>query len=769
MSLKSDYKMAFIGSDKKRLILVIILILLSNISYAAENYKLFAGQPTDICPGSTSLIIDSVESNSNAPLEITVSSSGSANGFSTIIPNGLILNPSSKKSIYSYISPRTTTKTGSYSLNINFDVNGDTDNIQHQINVRNCYDFEISSLKDFADTCPSQNTQTRLELKNTGDYDESYTLEVEGEVKDWITLSSDFLSIKKGESKLITAFITPPSTAEGQYYFSVSAKSQTTGIVKTVESSVIINPCYEFSVKSETNTIEMCERSTQQIDLQLENKGTTTNTYQLQIDGPLWANLDKKSITLQKNANQRLKILLNPDYGVQGIFKIELIVSTDKGNLEGITSYSVIVKKCHDIAINIEKDSDTICTSLSNDYSVNVKNIGEVEKEYILSVIGPSWATIDKEKITLGKNQERSLDLEINPSSDVEPKDYKIIIKAQAFDSSKVSSEDEINIKVVSQEECYKPNVKFQKESIDVNFDSSATVPIVVDNKGTTDATYSLSVTGTASSFAQLNPASLTLPSGKSEVVYLYIAPNSQTPNGNYEATVSARLEDSTILATDSLKITVLESKVSPEKTEDIVKEPSFFSRIWANVKNIFKKEDEVEKEIDSITNETLDNETTSEIIESNKSKAQEEIIEIPKNESFIDINETQTELNETILKDPSKTKSIINKYSLTIIVIVIIILLLFILFRFRKNIMDFFEEEIEEEKPKEQPKEPEKKEIKPEPTPKEIFKDPEEVVLGELKPKLEKPETPKKKPEIKKKTIIKKKLKSKDNTEKYY
>ena len=167
-------------------------------------------------------------------------------------------------------------------------------------------DFEISSLKDFADTCPSQNTQTKLELKNIGDYDESYTLEVEGEVRDWITLSSDFLSIKKGESKLITAFITPPSTAEGQHYFSVSAKSQTTGIVKTVESSVIINPCYEFSVKSETNTIEMCERSTQQMDLQLENKGTTTNTYQLQIDGPLWANLDKKSINLEKNANQKL-------------------------------------------------------------------------------------------------------------------------------------------------------------------------------------------------------------------------------------------------------------------------------------------------------------------------------------------------------------------------------------------------------------------------------------------------------------------------------
>src|SRR3989344_4469301 len=547
MSLKSDYKMAFISSDKKRLIFVIILILLTNISYAAENYKLFAGQTTNTWPGSTSLIIDSIESNSNAPLEITVSSSGSASGFSTIIPNGLILSPSSKKSIYSYISPRTTTKTGSYSLNINFDVNGDTDNIQHQINVRNCYDFEISSLKDFADTCPSQNTQTKLELKNIGDYDESYTLEVEGEVRDWITLSSDFLSIKKGESKLITAFITPPSTAEGQHYFSVSAKS-------------------------ETNTIEMCERSTQQMDLQLENKGTTTNTYQLQIDGPLWANLDKKSITLEKNANQKFKILLNPDYGVQGIFKIDLIVSTDKGNLEGITSYSVIVKKCHDVAINIEE-------------------------EYILSVIGPSWATIDKEKITLEKNKERSLDLEINPSSDVEPKDYKIIIKAQAFDSSKVSSEDEINIKVVSQEECYKPNVKFQKESIDVNFDSSATVPIVVDNKGTTDATYSLSVTGTAASFTQLNPASLTLQSGKSEVIYMYIAPNSQTPNGNYEATVSARLEDSTILATDSLIITVLESKVTLERNEDIVEQPSFFSRIWTNIKNIFKKEDEVEKE----------------------------------------------------------------------------------------------------------------------------------------------------------------------------
>src|SRR3989344_4699278 len=628
--------MICIGSDKKRLIYLLLIIVFSSSVLAAENYKVFSGEDISVCPGTTALITDKVQNTINNPITLTIASSGSASGFSTIIPNGLVLQANSMKTIYSYISPRTTTQTGIYNLALNIDNNGNTEKIEHKINVKNCYDFEIKALRDFENVCPSENTQVRFELKNLGNYDETYTIEAEGAIKDWVSLSSDFISLKKDESKIITAFITAQSNAEGQYFFTLVVKSQTTDTVKVAESSIIVNPCYTFNVQTDETLINMCERSLEEIDLKLINKGSTTNTYKLSLEGPLWANLNKNQITLNKNAESNFKILLNPDLGVQGNFKIDLKILTEKGALQGLTSYNV-----------------------------NVKNIGEVDSEYILSIEGPSWATIKNQRIDLEKEEEESIDLEINPSSEVESKEYDIIVKAQAFDSSKVSAEDKIKINVVSTEQCYQPSVQAQKDTIIVNYDSSATISIIIGNKGKNDATYTLSVTGTASAFSQLNPASLTVSSGKSEVVYLYIAPSSQTQNGNYEATISARLEDSTILATDSVKITVTESKYTEETPQETQKE-GFFRRTWNKITGLFTKEKEIEEQINKLTNETdiINNTiTTNETTIANETK-NKEIIEVNNNETE-NVNETITEVKKPSLirkKEEPKKKPVKRK-----------------------------------------------------------------------------------------------------------
>lgn len=760
--------MICISSDKKRLIYFLFLIIISSpIVFGADNFKVFSGEDITVCPGSTALITDKIESISNNPITLTISSSGSASGFSTIIPNGIVLQPNSIKTIYSYISPRTTTQTGIYTLSLNIDSDGDSERIEHKIDVKNCNDFDIKALRVFENVCPAENTQVRFELKNLGSYDETYTIEAEGNIKDWISLSSDFISLKRDESKIITAFINAPSTAEGQYFFTLVIKSQTTDIVKFAESSIIVNPCYTFSVESDEASLTMCERSTEDIDLNLINKGSTVNTYKLSLEGPLWANLNKNQITLNKNQDSDFKILLNPELGVEGNFKIDLKVLTEKGSLQGITSYNVNVKKCYDVAINIERDSDIICNSLSNKYAVNIKNLGEVDTDYILSIEGPEWAKLEDQKLNINEGDEENINLEISPSNDAESKEYEIKITAQAFDSSKVSSQDTIKIKVISTEECFQPSVQAQRDTITVNYDSSGTIPIVIENKGNNDATYSLSVTGTASAFSQLNPASLTVSSGKSEVVYLYIAPSSQTPNGNYEATISARLEDSTILATDSVKITVQESKFTEEPIEQPQQE-SFFRRLWNRITGLFAREEQIEEEIEQIDNVTgenftITNATTSNITISNETV--EEIIEVIENET-VETNETVQDFEE------DQQPSFLRRFGLTIVVIIIIILLIALLFKYRKKVVDFFSEEIEETKIEEKPAVQEKKEVKIEQEAKKEVKktekdeDENEIVLGEIKEKKE--TTIKKKEEPKKKTL-KRKIKPKDTKEKYY
>ena len=738
------------SSDKIWFLLLITLIILPIQGNAATNYKLFTGESKETCPGTTNLIIDRIENIGNQPLSLTISPSGSASGFVTVIPNGMILDPGKSKSIYSYITPRTTTKTGIYSLLVNLASQGDADSIEHRIIVKNCNDFEIVALKDSIEICPSDSNQVRFQLENLGQFDDTYSLSIEGEAKDWITLNSNFLAIESGEKKSITAFIKAPSSAEGKYFFSINAKSQSTSIVKSVEANVVINPCYSFKIDTDKNFVNMCEHTLDAFEIKLKNIGSTENSYKMKTEGPLWANLNKNTVTLDKGEETTLKILLNPDYLVQGSYKIDLSIATIKGDLEGITSFNVNVNKCHDVALIIERDKDIICSSINNDYNVIIKNTGTVEKDFILKIDGPNWAVLDDNQIRIEPDEQRNIDLEIRPSSSVPSGDYKIKIIAEAFDSSKVKAEDELNIQVVSREECFKPNVNIQKDNINVNFDSSATIPILIENKGNNDATYTLSVTGTAVTFTQLNPASLTIESGESEVVFLFISPNSQTPNGNYEATISARLEDSTILATDSIKITVLESKALTTEEEKTL-QPNIFTRAWLKIKGLFTREETIEREIENlsfenvtqpnittqvnITNKTvIPKEIPIEIIEINKTAniSVKEIEEVISNESIPQLNDSES----------NQSPNIFSKYGVTLIIAVIGLLFILIIYKYRNKFANFFEEEIEDE-PKLPPKVPEKQqEIEKKDIKKEFTKEEEpedEIVLGILKDKHDK------------------------------
>ena len=89
-----------------------------------------------------------------------------------------------------------------------------------------------------------------------------------------------------------------------------------------------------------------------------------------------------------------------------------------------------------------------------------------------------------------------------------------------------VFAEDTLTLTTVSREECYKPNIGIEEaqKTINVYYDSAATVPVVIENKGSVAAEYLLGISGTAANFAQLNPATIKVEPNKAEIVYLYVA-----------------------------------------------------------------------------------------------------------------------------------------------------------------------------------------------------------------------------------------------------
>jgi len=626
-------------------IYVILFLLVIPVILAADSFSTYKGQdPGGLCPGTTGLFTDVVTNDGGDTMQFTISGSGSASAISTFVPMGFSLDSGKSKTIYTYVTPRTSTRIGNYNLDLIVSSGGQSERIGHDILVKDCFEFNIETLDAIKHVCPCESDKFDVKITNNGDYAQSYDLNVEGEAADSVTLSQDRVSIGAGESKTIYAYVKAGCNDLGEYGFTVIADPEIGSLVQSVYATLIVDPCYDFNVQTDQDYIQFCEHTQRVIPITVVNDGSTSNTYDFEVDGPAWANLDVNKVNVASGSSGIVNLILSPDYGVEGDFDVGFKAMTQKGDLEAANIFNVKVEKCHAVDVSLEKTSDKICNSLENTYEVKVKNTGTTQKTYGIELLAPDWVTLSGGEVALEAGQDATLTLTVAPQYDVVSATYQIKIRAVAKDSDKLSGEDVLSITTVSVSECYQVQIGINEKDIEVHYDGTATVPIVIENKGTYEANYDLGVSGTASSFVYLNPASLEIEKDKAEVVYLYVAPNAQIENGIYEASISVRLGDSTILASDTVNIKVLESKavgldeitgvVTGEGTEEV----SIFGRIKAFFVNLFKQK-EVEEVVETEElpiDELFDEETEEEVEE-----PVEEIIEEPVEEVVVEAEVT--------------------------------------------------------------------------------------------------------------------------------
>ena len=347
----------------------------------------------------------------------------------------------------------------------------------------------------------------------------------------------------------------------GAYDLTLTAKNEF--VTKSATASLNIIPCFDFVLQTEKDDYSMCENTQEIIPVEVKNIGTSLNAYSLELNGPPWARLDKNTLSLMQGSGAFANIILKPEYSASGNFEILFKSTSEKGKVEAEKKLNINVRKCHSVLVEIPDEKDRICNALSNSYSALIKNNGEITETYSLQLNGPEWAKLSKNILTLKPGEEETIELAINPDFNTEAQDYTLEVIASTLDKGRVYS-DSIKITTVTQAKCYEPKISIKDNSIMLNRDSASTIPVVIENKGTETATYFLSLSGTAVNFAQLNPSVATIAPSKAETVYIYIAPSVEIKGDAYSLTVLARLEDSTI--SDSKEVSIILN--APESEE---------------------------------------------------------------------------------------------------------------------------------------------------------------------------------------------------------
>jgi len=558
-----------------KFILFSTLIAVFAISFAAA-FSVSSGGDTSICAGTTATIIDTVLNSGN----YIITSAGTASAFSTVIPSGLIVN--GQGMVYSYISPPSDALPGPYNLNVKISDNAETQSIDHKINILDCHQSALSVDADKS-SCTCEEAVFLLKLKNNGDYLESYDLSAEGPAKNYVTLDESTVILGPQEEKIVKAYSKAPCDVYGKYELTFKSKASTSLSIATVKAGWDIKPCYDYSISTPADYYSACDHSSLTIPLSIKNSGTADNNYNLKIDAPSWINLEKNTAAVSQSGTTAVNIFANTPYLTEGNFTIKTEVSSVTGNVKQTLDTKINVRKCYNVLADIDKETDRLCNAVSNKYEVRIKNLGEFSNTFDLTVSGAPWAELSESSITLNAGEEKILTLDIHPPYDADAKTYKITVQAKD-PVSQASYSDSIDINVATTEQCYQPAINVKQESLEIMKDNAATDLIIIENKGTDNATYIVDLSGTASKFSEINPGIVTILPGKAEIIYLYIAPTLLTNAGDYEAIVTARMKDSTVLSSKTIQIKVNEKVEAKGNVtiETIPTEPKegFFAKI---------------------------------------------------------------------------------------------------------------------------------------------------------------------------------------------
>jgi len=554
---------------KKLVILLASLLLIGLIPNAFADFGLGASVTAQAtCATDTVLFIVQVSNTGSLTDSFTVSMSGDAAKWAVAAPAGFNLAPGEVENVYVYVTPASGALVGTYDLKLI--VNGQhsgKQTIDLQVEVANCHSVVLEATAPSQEACVCTQTTFPLLLVNTGKYAENFELELGGNAAKWATLSDTLVRLDAGESKQIFAYVTTDCDAVGEYELSVSAKSQNSNALATQNLNLKSNPCYAFDISPEKNYLSFCENTEVKVPITVKNEGTADNTYTFKVDGPRWATMENEEITVPAGSEATANLVLFPEYKVAGDFKIKVTAIGKLGEVAAEKELTANVLTCHSTDLKIASKDDTICPYTSKVYEVSLANTGEYTEHYAISVSGADWASVDQTFIDLAPGTSQKFNLVISPK-DVEAGNYKIKVTAESQDSCGTSDSDEITVKIAPTDNCFGVETSSTLDSVEVTHGEGALVPIVIENKGIENATYYLDVSGTGASYAQLNPATITLAGKEAKTVYLYVAVPEETPQSKYTITVSARLADGTVSSSSTINVFVTSAKTITAETQ---------------------------------------------------------------------------------------------------------------------------------------------------------------------------------------------------------
>lgn len=259
-------------------------------------------------------------------------------------------------------------------------------------------------------------------------------------------------------------------------------------------------------------------------ELNIENVGPVEDTYTFTSSSAQEIDIAPRKITLEAGEEETVNVWYNPSPDrEEGTYSFSV---TAESRATGDSFSSEIIASVireHDVKVQAQKTSQTVCRGEKATYEVEVTNNGIQKEEFQLST---DYGTLSQNKVTLEDGETKTVTL--TASSDSEATENFNIRAA-----STTSYAQDIQNVQFNAETCYASDISTTSTQEEVAGGTTTEIEVAVQNKGTKKDTFTL--VADKGSFSE-NPVEV--PGGETETVTFEVTPEKL---GEQTVTISSK------------------------------------------------------------------------------------------------------------------------------------------------------------------------------------------------------------------------------------
>ena len=222
-------------------------------------------------------------------------------------------------------------------------------------------DFSLTSSSTSASLCSGETVLFTAQVKNNGNNVESFTFNIEGLARSWVTAIPLGAIVKPGETETVFIYATPNSrVTPSDYGFNLVASAGSSS--QRLGFDVKVRDCHEVQA-SGFGQDQVCAESTETYNIEVKNSGLFDESYIISVSGSLrnYVSLSQSVLNLKQGESKVIFANVNYPVDIKGKHNFAVNINSRTSNANAAVNFPIDVLGCFDFGIRASKDFVNIC------------------------------------------------------------------------------------------------------------------------------------------------------------------------------------------------------------------------------------------------------------------------------------------------------------------------------------------------------------------------------------------------------------------------